>query len=577
MSLRAQVCVLFFALFGAISISPTRADIYRWDNGQVIPGTEGIELGPGVDLSFRGLKYADMSGKDLSLAQFTSSNLIRANFGLANLTEANLSGASLNGASFWLANLMSANLQDAEITGAGFDFVTHNGFVKEQLYSTKSYKEGNLRGIRLGWNNLTDWDFSGQDIRSSAFISTTGLRAEQLYSTTSYQTKSLQGLWLAGNNLNGWDFHEQDLTGSHFELVFRAEATELSNANFSMANLTHSNFWAATLVDANLESSNLSGSFLGGCDLAGANLKGANLTNVDLGAARLAGADFSEAIITGADFGETTFGGFTREQLYSTTNYQIKNLRATSFYRNDLTAWDFRRQDLSTVDLSYATLTDADLTGANLKNANLSHSKGLSQAKFDPATLYNQWTVFPAGFDPQVAGLTFVQSATGDLDANGIYDVADIDMLTVHTYVRNWLPTAMFDLNSDNAVDQYDHRAWIKELKQTWYGDANLDGEFNASDMTAALNAGKYEKRVPDLWIWEEARGEPASWSEGDWNGDGVFDTGDLVKALEDGGYEMGPREPAAVPEPSGVLLLTFGALMAVFRRRGTPSLMSKF
>ena len=24
------------------------ADIYRWDNGQVIPGTEGIEPGPGV-------------------------------------------------------------------------------------------------------------------------------------------------------------------------------------------------------------------------------------------------------------------------------------------------------------------------------------------------------------------------------------------------------------------------------------------------------------------------------------------------------------------------------------------------
>lgn len=25
----------------------TRADIYRWDNGKLIPGTEGIEPGPG--------------------------------------------------------------------------------------------------------------------------------------------------------------------------------------------------------------------------------------------------------------------------------------------------------------------------------------------------------------------------------------------------------------------------------------------------------------------------------------------------------------------------------------------------
>ena len=30
--------------------SLTHADIYRWDTGEVIPGTEGIEPGPGVQL-----------------------------------------------------------------------------------------------------------------------------------------------------------------------------------------------------------------------------------------------------------------------------------------------------------------------------------------------------------------------------------------------------------------------------------------------------------------------------------------------------------------------------------------------
>ena len=28
-----------------------QADIFRWDNGQLIPGTEGITPGPGVNLS----------------------------------------------------------------------------------------------------------------------------------------------------------------------------------------------------------------------------------------------------------------------------------------------------------------------------------------------------------------------------------------------------------------------------------------------------------------------------------------------------------------------------------------------
>ena len=44
-----------------------RADIFRWDTGELIPGTEGIEPGPGVDLAVwrtddHNLRYADFSG-----------------------------------------------------------------------------------------------------------------------------------------------------------------------------------------------------------------------------------------------------------------------------------------------------------------------------------------------------------------------------------------------------------------------------------------------------------------------------------------------------------------------------------
>ena len=40
---------LFLALI-FVAKPATQADIYRWDTGEVIPGTEGIEPGPRVQL-----------------------------------------------------------------------------------------------------------------------------------------------------------------------------------------------------------------------------------------------------------------------------------------------------------------------------------------------------------------------------------------------------------------------------------------------------------------------------------------------------------------------------------------------
>ncbi len=54
-----------------------RADIDRWDNGAVIPGTEGIEPGPGVQLDHRDLEFASLGG-DLADANFSYSKLANA-------------------------------------------------------------------------------------------------------------------------------------------------------------------------------------------------------------------------------------------------------------------------------------------------------------------------------------------------------------------------------------------------------------------------------------------------------------------------------------------------------------------
>jgi hypothetical protein len=91
-------------------------------------------------------------------------------------------------------------------------------------------------------------------------------------------------------------------------------------------------------------------------------------------------------------------------------------------------------------------------------------------------------------------------------------------------------------------------------------GDANLDGEFNSSDLVAIFEAGKY------------GTGEFADWSEGDWNGDRMFDSLDFIAAFKDGGYTVAaPAGIAVVPEPSSILLVGL-ALLGTCRCRKARS-----
>ena len=141
------------------------------------------------------------------------------------------------------------------------------------------------------------------------------------------------------------------------------------------------------------------------------------------------------------------------------------------------------------------------------------------------------------------AQFTFVpEPMTGDFNMNGELDVEDINSLSAE--VLGGLHPKRFDLNDDELVDTFDHKIWVHELKNTWYGDADLNGQFNSSDMVQVFASGKYET------------GEDAGWAEGDWDGTGFFDSSDMVAAFVDGGYEKGPRpDAAAVPEPNSVSL----------------------
>ncbi len=147
----------------------------------------------------------------------------------------------------------------------------------------------------------------------------------------------------------------------------------------------------------------------------------------------------------------------------------------------------------------------------------------------------------------------------GDFNGDGVLDASDIDALSAE--VRGGMNPPLYDVTGDNLVNDDDRDRWVNELKFTYFGDADLNGEFGSADMVQVFQRGQFEDGIP----------LNSGWADGDWNGDGDFDSADFVTAFQQGGYEMGPRMAVqAVPEPAGWMLLALGWMSLVRRNRGT-------
>jgi uncharacterized protein YjbI with pentapeptide repeats len=185
--------------------------------------------------------------------------------------------------------LTSTTFDNANIRGANFESVADSGFLKEQLYSTASYKNhdlrfsaspgftkeqlystasyksGDLTGVNFGSSNVSNWNFSGQNLTNAVFFGTatganftnaeikgaaltpTGFTKEQLYSTASYKNHVLAGIEMSYSDCSGWNFADQDITNARFQRIV------LANANLSNANLTNGVFIYGTLDKRELQ------------------------------------------------------------------------------------------------------------------------------------------------------------------------------------------------------------------------------------------------------------------------------------------------------------------------------------
>src|SRR5688572_28330719 len=102
---------------------------------------------------------------------------------------------SVTGANFDNATIVNTDLSDAIVAKSNFYNTFGGGLTKEQLYSTASYKSGNLAGIGLEWNDLSGWNFAGQNLAGA------NLRNATLTNTD-----------LTEANLAGASFREAELT-----------------------------------------------------------------------------------------------------------------------------------------------------------------------------------------------------------------------------------------------------------------------------------------------------------------------------------------------------------------------------
>jgi uncharacterized protein YjbI with pentapeptide repeats len=353
-----------------------------------------IRIGPG-NYSHGDWSGANFSGLDLVGSNFTKAKLTNASFAFANLTDAVFTNAIINGANFDLSNLTA-----------------------RQLYSTVSYKEGNISDIVVRSDNLTGWNFANQNVSNVDFVGATltranfkgaiingadfsggpfgnptGLTATQLYSTSSYARHDLSGIRIEQYDLSGWNFSHQDLSGA----VLRSNLTA---ANFNGAIVRGADFGGdpsygiyGSLISAqqlystaSYNDHDLRGIKLDANDLTKWNFSGQNLSNADLSNSILTNAKLSGATVQGASF--TNSRGLTTAQFYSTASYASGNLARISLAQNDLAGWNFSSQKLV-----HATFSNSNLQGANFSNANLAKATfsgtDASGSRFDHANLSN--------------------------------------------------------------------------------------------------------------------------------------------------------------------------------------------
>ncbi|MEM1444783.1 MAG: PEP-CTERM sorting domain-containing protein [Planctomycetota bacterium] len=224
----------------------------------------------------------------------------------------------------------------------------------------------------------------------------------------------------------------------------------------------------------------------------------------------------------------------------------VFNDRPNFSARGLLTNLQFRTPDGSAKTVAVDFLDDPENEGVDL----VPGDGGAYDFDYDPVTQ----TLAVSDFsNNQVHIFQVSDSTAGDLDASGVVDALDVDVVAelVGTSVVNGPATA--DDTDSNGVYTREDVLSLLDVAGVQLGDVDFSGLIEQSDLNAVLSN------------WGTAT---QKYSLGDYDGSGLVEQGDLNIVLTNWGSSTAPSfEGFAVPEPATAALLGLGAL-ALRRRR---------
>ena len=168
--------------------------------------------------------------------------------------------------------------------------------------------------------------------------------------------------------------------------------------------------------------------------------------------------------------------------------------------------------------------------------ANGDHIEGFAlEGKFDTSSGGSNAHQVRLGEGQHVGGLHFgsfpvpippLPPVEFDVNGDGEVDDADIDIVAGAMHGQDE-DARGFDFTQDGTTDRGDLDHLVNDVLNTVYGDSNLDGVFDSSDLVKVFQAAEYEDGVD----------ANSTWAEGDWDGDGDFTTSDLVFVFQKAQY----------------------------------------
>lgn len=573
-SLRLVLSVTFIVLTMSSQIDAQLLDT----SSRVILGTELFRLEPNVDLAGLDLALLNARG-NLRGASFAGSNLTGSRFSAnSDLVDVDFSGANLSEARL-IGDITGANFTGADISGA-----TLKGISRQQLESTESFQNQNLRGITITSGSgffsprrrvlMRNWDLSGQDLTSATLGSVDATGADFTNATIELAT-------LSTGTFNQSRFANTNL--SHSEWIFSdarladftaadLRGADMRSINMPRATLTGANLYGASLFSANLELADLRDANLLSADLRGANLSGANFANTNIQNTSL---EYASSLAS-ATFDETT-----RANQWTVFPDEFDPVAAgLTIIQSPLGDFDAS----GTVDFEDVGLLEARLSRGTDPVEQIQIRDNI--AFFVNPTLSTiDFLRFP---DSGVQGNVFVAEERDDVGLDDVrrifqfpegleFSLLHTDDLALYLALRRkvssdndeWLEL-MFDVNEDGLVNATDLE-FVQALADVAaretasrcvvfagdiLGDLDEDGEVTFSDfLIIAGNFGRTD----------------IGYQGGDLNCDETVDFDDFLDLASNFGRTV--NDPQAVPEPSGVVILLFGIAFPLLHRHSRTTL----